>query len=198
MGHLVEDKAWPVCFVSPSRQKCPRHDKLMAMTRHRIAPILIALGACSTASAQFTAEQAAAGGRIYQTSCSSCHAADLGGRNEAPQLAGSNFMSVWGFRTAGELVTYIQTAMPPATPGGLGEAVYGNLGAYILQSNGAAAGTQSLTAGSTVVIRAVATGRVSAGGAAAAASGAAAGPTGLTVSGVVKSYIPVTDEIDRK
>jgi alcohol dehydrogenase (cytochrome c) len=169
----------------------------MAMTRHRIAPILIALGACSTASAQFTAEQAAAGGRIYQASCSSCHAADLGGRNEAPQLAGSNFMSVWGFRTVGELVAYIQTSMPPATPGGLGEAAYGNLGAYILQSNGAAAGTQSLTAGSTVVIRAVATGRVSAGGAAAAASGAAAGPTGLTVSGVVKSYIPVTDEMLR-
>src|SRR5580698_10460732 len=115
------------------------------MSRNRFASILIALGVGSTASAQFTAEQAAAGGTIYQTSCSSCHAADLGGRNEAPQLAGSNFISTWGTRTAGELVNYIQTSMPPGNPGGLGAAAYGNLGAYILQSNGAGAGAQPLT-----------------------------------------------------
>ncbi len=163
----------------------------MTMLQNQLGLTFIVLGVFSTASAQFTAEQATAGGRIYQTSCSSCHAADLGGRNEAPQLAGSNFLSVWGFRTAGELLTYIQTSMPPTTPGGLGAAAYGNLGAYILQSNGAAAGTQPLTAGSTVVIRSVATGRVSAGGASAAVSG----PTGLTVSGVVKNYVPVTDEM---
>jgi len=158
----------------------------------RVAFAFVVLGACSAASAQFTAEQATAGQSIYQANCSSCHAADLGGRNEAPQLAGSNFMGVWGFRTAGELVTYIQTSMPPTNPGGLGAAAYGNLGAYILQSNGAAPGTQALN-GSTVVIRSVATGRTSVGGAAAAASG----PTGLTVSGVVKNYVPVTDEMLR-
>jgi alcohol dehydrogenase (cytochrome c) len=168
-------------------------DTFRTMMRDRIAFVLVALGACSAASAQFTAEQAAAGQSIYQTNCSSCHAADLGGRNEAPQLAGSNFMGVWGFRTAGELVTYIQTSMPPTNPGGLGAAAYGNLGAYILQSNGAAPGTQALAAGSTTVIRSVATGRTSAGGAAATASG----PTGLTVSGVVKNYVPVTDEMLR-
>jgi alcohol dehydrogenase (cytochrome c) len=83
--------------------------------------------------------------------------------------------------------------MPPTNPGGLGAAAYGNVGAYILQSNGAAPGTQALTAGSTVVIRSVATGRTSGGGAAATASG----PTGLTVSGVVKNYVPVTDEMLR-
>ena len=98
------------------------------------------LGTCAPASAQFTAAQATAGQATYQTSCSSCHAADLGGRNEAPQLAGSNFMTAWGTRTAGELVTYIQTTMPPGTPGALGAAAYGNLGAFILQSNGALAG----------------------------------------------------------
>jgi alcohol dehydrogenase (cytochrome c) len=164
---------------------------MTAMTQVRFA--LIAFGACSVASAQFTAEQATAGQSLYQANCSSCHAADLGGRNEAPQLAGSNFMGVWGFRTAGELVTYIQTSMPPTNPGGLGAAAYGNLGAYILQSNGAAPGTQTLAAGSTTVIRSVATGRTSSGGAAATASG----PTGLTVTGVVKNYVPVTDEMLR-
>src|SRR5580692_7334351 len=117
----------------------------MAMSRNRFAWIFIALGACSTASAQFTAEQSAAGGTSYQTNCSSCHAADLGGRNEAPQLAGSNFLNAWGTRTSGELLAYIQTSMPPGTPGALGEAAYGNLAAYILQSNGAQPGDRPLT-----------------------------------------------------
>lgn len=166
------------------------------MTRNRLALTLLTLGVCSTASAQlpagpYTPEQAAAGGTAYQTSCSSCHAADLGGRNEAPQLAGSNFLAAWGTRTAGELVNYIQTSMPPGNPGGLGAAAYGNLGAYILQSNGALAGTQPLTRASTVVIRSIATGRTSVAGTTAVASG----PTGLTVSGVVKNYVPVTDEM---
>jgi alcohol dehydrogenase (cytochrome c) len=164
----------------------------------KLAAALLALGACSAASAQFTAEQAAAGGTIYQTSCSSCHASDLGGRNEAPQLAGSNFVNAWGTRTAGELVVFIQSSMPPGNPGALGEAAYGNLAAYILQSNGAIVGTQPLTRASTVVIRSIATGRASVGGAAAAVSGAVVGQTaGLTVSGLVKNYVPVTDEMLR-
>ncbi|HEX4277091.1 MAG TPA: PQQ-binding-like beta-propeller repeat protein [Bryobacteraceae bacterium] len=159
---------------------------------------MIALIAASAAIAQlpagpFTAAQSSAGQATYQTSCSSCHAADLGGRNEAPQLAGSNFMSAWGTRTAGDLVSYIQTSMPPGTPGSLGEAVYGNLGAFILQSNGALAGPQSLTRASTTVIRSIATGRTTLSGAAAVSSG----PTGLTVSGVVKNYVPVTDAMLR-
>jgi len=110
-----------------------------------------------------------------------------------PQLAGSNFLNAWGTRTSGELLAYIQTSMPPGTPGALGEAAYGNLAAYILQSNGAQPGDQPLTRASTVVIRSIATGRTSVGGAAAAASG----PTGITVSGTVKNYVPVTDEMLR-
>ena len=47
----------------------------------------------------FTAEQAAAGRAAYQTTCAGCHMPDLGGRNEAPQLAGSNFMSTWRTRS---------------------------------------------------------------------------------------------------
>ena len=155
--------------------------------------VLIWAATATAAFGQFTAEQAAAGKATYQTSCSSCHAADLGGRNEAPPLAGSNFIATWGSRTVGDLVNYMQTAMPPGTPGSLGEAAYANIGAFVLESNGAAAGSQALARGSTVVIRAVATGRTVGGGAAAAASG----PVGLTVSGTVKNYVPVTDEMLR-
>ena len=171
---------------------------MMPVRRRLFVLTAIAMSTCGGLSAQlpagpFTAEQAAAGLTAYQTNCSSCHAADLGGRNEAPQLAGSNFISAWGTRTVGELLTYIQTSMPPGNPGGLGAAANANLAAYIMQSNGAVPGTQALAPGSNVVIRSVATGRTSGGGGAAVASGAG----GLTVTGTVKNYIPVTDEMLR-
>src|SRR5437868_5917960 len=60
----------------------------------------------------YTQEQATAGRAIYQTSCASCHAADLSGR-EGPQLAGANFMAQWGDRNAGELIKFMQSTMPP-------------------------------------------------------------------------------------
>ena len=43
----------------------------------------------------FNASQAASGTSVYAASCASCHMADLAGRNEAPQLAGNNFMNTW-------------------------------------------------------------------------------------------------------
>jgi len=95
----------------------------MAVLRKYLIPAAIAVSTCSAVYAQlpaapFTSAQAAAGQTAYTTNCSSCHAADLGGRNEAPQLAGSNFMSSWGTRTTGELLNLIQTTMPPGNPGG--------------------------------------------------------------------------------
>ena len=64
-------------------------------------PVLVVtmVASATAAHAQFTAAQATAGATAYQTACSNCHAADLGGRNEAPQLAGSNFIGLWGTRT---------------------------------------------------------------------------------------------------
>src|SRR5215831_2706987 len=60
----------------------------------------------------YTQDQAAAGRAIYQTNCASCHAGDLSGR-EGPQLAGPNFLAQWGERTAGELINFMQSTMPP-------------------------------------------------------------------------------------
>src|SRR5437016_4893535 len=65
----------------------------------------------------YTASQAEAGRAAYLANCASCHLAELTGRNEAPQLAGSNFVAAWGGRTISELVTYIQSTMPPGNPG---------------------------------------------------------------------------------
>jgi PQQ-dependent dehydrogenase (methanol/ethanol family) len=196
------------------------------------APTLAALGVALAAGQQppaavFTAEQAAAGRAAYQTSCAGCHMADLGGRNEAPQLAGNNFRSTWGNRTTRDLLEFTQSTMPPS-----GESLpveqYVNIIAYILQSNGAPSGTQPFTPTTSVPIGSIATGAAptatttaaapstapapaaSGGGGAGAQPGTAqggrggrggapanAGPLGLTVSGTVKNYTDVTDEMLR-
>ncbi|HXJ38594.1 MAG TPA: c-type cytochrome, partial [Bryobacteraceae bacterium] len=169
--------------------------------------------------AVFTAEQASSGRAAYQTNCSTCHGPELAGRNEAPQLAGNNFMSALGGRTIGDLATLIRTTMPPGAPNSLTEKTTVDIVAFLLESNGAAAGNKPLVVTAANVIRSVATGRAPQPAAAAAGRGgrggaAAAGaggrglgqgvfpvnlapPRGLTVDGVVKNYAPVTDEMLR-
>ncbi len=153
----------------------------------------------------FTAAQAASGATVYQTNCAGCHGPDLEGRNDAPQLAGLMFMGGWGDRTASELVSFIQGAMPPGATGSLTPEAYLSVSAYILQSNGARPGNQALTAQSAVPIRSVATGQVTAqvkGGAPKQAKqgkgrGGPAEVRGLVTAGEVRNYTPVTDAMLR-
>ena len=172
--------------------------------------------------ALFTAEQAAAGRTSYQANCASCHVPDLSGRNEAPPLAGANFMNVWRTRTSRDLFEYIQSAMPPSGEN-LGADQYLAITAFLLQANGAQPGSQAFTATTSAPIGSVATGAPRAAAAASAGQtagrgrggrgdddpespnagrggrGAApgAGVIGLTTSGEVKNYVPVADEMLR-
>src|SRR5579871_5474758 len=84
-------------------------------------------------SGVFTAEQASAGRSAYQANCASCHLPDLSGRNEAPQLSGSNFMNTWAGRPAGALAAYIQGSMPPGNTGSLSREASASIVAFILQ-----------------------------------------------------------------
>ena len=93
----------------------------------------------------YTATQSANGRAIYQANCSGCHAADLSGLNSASALAGGLFMSSWGDRTTGDLITFLEGAMPPGNPGSLGQAAYVDVTAFILDFNGAQPGRQPLT-----------------------------------------------------
>jgi len=91
----------------------------------RVILVMVVIAACGVAilfaqqrpAGPYTAEQAAAGRAAYQTNCAVCHAADMTGRNEAAQLAGSNFFSQWGDRTAGELINFIRSTMPSGAGG---------------------------------------------------------------------------------
>ncbi len=162
------------------------------------------------AAGVFTRDQAVAGGSTYAASCASCHMPDLAGRNEAPQLAGVNFRNTWRSRSTKDLVEFMQSTMPPDAPS-LPADQYLALAAYILQRNGAAAGTQPLTAATAVPIGALlggaaptqtavadapaaAAGRQGGAGRGAAAN---AGPLGITAEGEVKNFVPITDEMLR-
>jgi alcohol dehydrogenase (cytochrome c) len=149
-------------------------------------------------SGAFNREQAAAGRAAYQANCASCHRPDLVGGGEAPPLAGFNFMSTWGLRPVSELINYMQSAMPPSNRGGLGAKTYVDLAAFILESNGARPDGQPLEATTALPIQAVATGNVQAPApaetpAAVSRQQQLTAGRGLTVTGQVKNYVPVTD-----
>jgi alcohol dehydrogenase (cytochrome c) len=188
--------------------------------------LLIAAGVMRVAGQQqapaapFTAAQAEAGRAAYQANCASCHGASLDG---LPPLAGAAFMGSWSTRTARDLIGLISTTMPTDRPGALPQQTYVEIAAYIMQFNGRPAGTQPLTATTEAAIGGGATqqaggSQAGAGRGGAAAAGAAGGaggagapggapgrggrgqqppPTGLTVSGEVRNWAPVTDEMLR-
>src|SRR5436190_17290610 len=149
----------------------------------------------------FTAAQAAAGATAYQGNCATCHQPDLRGQGTATPLTGPAFIGAWGSRPASELLSFIQLTMPSGSPGTLSADTYTNIAAFILQSNGARAGNQPLTADTQVLISSVATGQVDAAPAGRGAppaggqqpagqgrGGAPAPPVGITVAGEVKNY----------
>src|ERR1700681_3679734 len=210
--------------------------------RHLMAALAVfGLGIALVAGQQsttpvFTAQQAAAGRAVYEANCASCHVADLGGRNEAPQLAGGDFMNTWRGRSTEALLEFMKRTMPPDGPP-LAPDQYQSIVAYILQQNGAAAGPQPFSPTTAVPIGTVATGQRPAAGAQASAGSSQRGAgggrgqagggrgqapggqglspddgpapvgrgrgqaapvaRGLTVTGEVKSYVPVTDAMLR-
>ena len=110
------------------------------------------------AEGAFTADQAAAGWAAYARTCSECHGADLRGSSHGPELTGAIFMDAWGARTTRELLEYLSTDMPPGLGGSLSDEAYLNIVAYLLESNGRAAGPRALAADAAVAIGAVAAG----------------------------------------
>jgi alcohol dehydrogenase (cytochrome c) len=167
----------------------------------------IASGRQSPPAGVFTTEQAAAGRATFQSTCAACHLPDLRGSGEAPALVGTSFLSAWRTRTTADLFSRIRYTMPASNPGSLGDPDAINLAAFILQSNGAPAGTTPLTSTVAVPIGNIAKGAPASAVAPAAQSPQATGapsaaarrpagpPPGLTIEGEVRNYVPVTDEM---
>ena len=115
------------------------------------APGVAQAAQAPAAGGGFTAEQAAAGWTEYARQCGECHGEGLDGA-EAPALRGVDFLNGWAGRTTDELFAYVRDEMPPGLGGSLGNRVYLELVAYILDANGARPGAAPLTADAAVTI----------------------------------------------
>lgn len=62
--------------------------RIMIRVRLYLVCLIGLTALAQTGPGPFTAAQAAAGEALYQVHCATCHLGNMGGRNEAPQLAG--------------------------------------------------------------------------------------------------------------
>jgi alcohol dehydrogenase (cytochrome c) len=82
----------------------------------------------------------------FAQNCGRCHGGNLAGGEFGPTLIGPAFASHWQGQTGGQLLSYIQTRMPPGGAGTLPPDTYADLAAYVMKANGAAPGaTAALT-----------------------------------------------------
>jgi hypothetical protein len=145
--------------------------KAMALVGILGAGLFVLTAQSPAPSGVFTSAQAEAGRRAYENTCGKCHTGTLlgrkgdpdelppigslpasyqkfiGTRGFVPPLAGKVFIERWGGKTAAELVARFQiTADDPFFQfEGMNAETTVNITAYVLQVNGAKAGSQPLT-----------------------------------------------------
>ena len=125
----------------------------MRNIRHAAWPVLLTL-ICQAAGAMqvdppapaFEASQAAAGRLVYARACGICHGANLQG-GAAVALSGGAFAKTWGDgrHQGADFFDAIAKQMPKNAPGSLSQTDNLALTAFILDSNGYAAGSEPLT-----------------------------------------------------
>lgn len=102
---------------------------------------------------QFTAAQAAAGKTAYNSNCAVCHGSTLTNGTFGTPLGGEYFVKMWRGRSVGALLEKSVKTMPPAAPGSLKPGVYADIVAYVLEMNGAKAGSVALGASAAAGMR---------------------------------------------
>src|SRR5271156_3350296 len=106
--------------------------------RHLLLPAVLAflpLTGQTQSQVTFTAAQANEGQSGYNQNCAGCHGRNLDDGEFAPPVKGSAFRQQWSGKSVGELFNYVSAKMPPGNAGGLGDSVYRQVTAFILQSN---------------------------------------------------------------
>ena len=179
--------------------------KILGWRVVRVAVILAAIVAAMTAQAQefnsrtiatYTAAQAEQGKAVYAKSCASCHGQTLGGSEFASALNGMTFSRNWGGKSAVELFTYINTKMPPASPGQLGPEAAAQIIAYVLQVNGIQAGQSELPTDTTALASMqIPRGRTQRAGMMMPLSPLAPPMTPVVLPNPLEKFTPVTDEL---
>jgi alcohol dehydrogenase (cytochrome c) len=90
----------------------------------------------------YTAAQAERGAEAYAEHCASCHGPNLDDGAFAPALSGIDFRRRWA--APQPLFAAMSEKMPPTRPGSLGEKIYVDLLALLLQENGVRPGEREL------------------------------------------------------
>lgn len=114
----------------------------------------------TSAIGPFTQEQVDAGRVAYNSNCSACHGYNLENGTHRTSLLGRSFLAGWGSRSTIEYYRYVSYRMPYREPGSLTPETYADIVAYILASNGALPGTETMTALTSVKINTIADGVV--------------------------------------
>jgi mono/diheme cytochrome c family protein len=106
----------------------------------------LGLGADSSKPAIYQAAQAAAGAKLYDTNCSSCHGDRLEG-GVGPALSGATLGTLAKNTklTIGDMFSFLSLQMPLNEPASLKHDQYVDIMAYILKFNGYPAGSKPLT-----------------------------------------------------
>jgi quinoprotein glucose dehydrogenase len=110
------------------------------------APRLAQVTTKSVWDGVYSKEQAGRGQAKYSQVCSNCHQSDLTGSDQAPGLAGGDFLDRWDGQTVGDLADRIRTTMPLDDVGSLNIQLSADITAYLLQSNNFPAGQDELKA----------------------------------------------------
>lgn len=102
----------------------------------------------------YTAAQAERGRAVYVAQCEACHKEDLRGEQMTPSLVGVSFAFRWNEKTLYDYLAGMRATMPQPAPGGLSDAAYVDVLAYILAENGYPSGDVMLVA-DTKALRAI-------------------------------------------
>ncbi|WP_421726460.1 glucose/sorbosone family PQQ-dependent dehydrogenase [Bauldia sp.] len=94
----------------------------------------------------FTEAQAERGRRAYAAHCITCHGPTLAGTPYGTPLAGDYFAKHWAGRSIAALYDHSHDTMPPSRPADLTDQAYVDIVAYVLLTNGRAAGSVELLA----------------------------------------------------
>src|SRR5579871_5895288 len=114
---------------------------VLAMTA---AAVLAAQQMRSVWDGVYTDEQAKRGEQGYVGKCGRCHGAELLGADEAPPLAGGQFLSNYAGQTADDLFERIRVSMPADKPGSMSRQMIADIEAYIFRFNNFPAGSAEL------------------------------------------------------
>jgi S-disulfanyl-L-cysteine oxidoreductase SoxD len=99
----------------------------------------------------YSPDQASRGRDKYNQVCSACHQSDLSGNDQAPSLAGGDFVDRWDGQSVGDLADRIRLTMPQDNVGSLNIQISADITAYLLQANSFPAGQEELKADRTAL-----------------------------------------------